>query len=100
MGQVFDEADYSRRLQAAQNEVSDSTEARFIANGDLKGLNAVKAHHAAKEVALREARKHMLQAIAKAEQDKAFTGFLPTEVEEIVTGPSDNLVRVDGGVGK
>jgi hypothetical protein len=54
----------------------------------------------AKEAALRQARKHMLQAIAKVQQDNAFNGFLPTEVEEIVTGPSDNLVRVDGGVGK
>ncbi|MGY4288890.1 hypothetical protein ACVWXO_008110 [Bradyrhizobium sp. LM2.7] len=100
MGQVFDEADYRRKLEAAQNEIGTATELRFIANADLKGLNAVKAHQEAKEVALRQARKQMLQAIAAAERDQSFNGGLPTEVEEIVTGPSDQLVKVDGGVGK
>lgn len=100
MGRVFDEADYLRRLEAAQNEISTGTELRFIANADLRGLNATKAHQAAKEEALRQARKQMLAAIEAASRDQALNGALPTEVEEIVTGPSDELVKIDGGVGR
>lgn len=100
MGQVFDEADYRRRLEAAQNEISTATELRFIANGDLRGLNAAKAHQEAKQAALRQARKQMLQAIEAARRDQALNGLVPTEVEEIVTGPSDELVKVDSSIGK
>lgn len=100
MGRVFDEADYERRLEAAQNEISTGTELRFIANADLRGLNAVKAHQDAKQAALRQARKQMLQAIEAARRDQAYNGLIPTEVEEIVTGSSDELVKIDGSVGK
>lgn len=100
MGQVFDGADYERRLEAAQNEISLGTELRLIASGDAKGLDALKVHQEAKMQALRLARKQMLKAIQQAERDQAYNGLVPAEVEEIVSGPSDELVRVDDGVGK
>ncbi|MGM4955690.1 hypothetical protein ACT4MK_10070 [Bradyrhizobium barranii] len=100
MGRVFDEADYRGRLKAAENEIGSATELKFIARGDLQGLRAEQAHRDAKINALRQARKQMLRAIDKEQADRALNGFLPESVEEIVTGPSDELVKIDGGVGK
>ncbi|WLA68071.1 hypothetical protein [Bradyrhizobium diazoefficiens] len=42
----------------------------------------------------------MLRAIEAAERDLAANACCRPEVEEIVTGPSDEPVKVDGGVGK
>lgn len=94
MGRVFDEVDYRRRLEAAQDEITTRTELRFIANGDLRGLNALKAHQEAKEAALKQARKQMMRAISDEMKDQALNGVVPTEVEEIVTGSGDELVKV------
>lgn len=100
MGQVFDEADYRRRLEAARKPISTREEIGYILSSDLPGLNARKAFEDAKVAALEKAREKMLDAIERAERDHRLNGFLPTEVEEIVNGPSDELVRVDGRVRK
>jgi hypothetical protein len=110
MGQVIDEADYRRRLEALDTsdisigaEVSDIgagwsglvnplvTDPSKIGSGPL---NARKDVLDAKQIALRQARKEMINAIIRAEQDQAFNGVLPTEVEQIVTGKSDDLIKV------
>lgn len=110
MGQVFDEADYRQRLAALENsEISLGDEVSDIWSG-WKGLmnpfefnsdkigngpaNARKQILEAKREALRQARKAMIHAIVKAQQDQAFNGLLPTEVEQIVTGRSDDLIKV------
>lgn len=100
MGQVFDEADYRRRLDALDSSnMSVGEEFGLIAEGWAKGsgsgpLDARKAILAAKQDALRRARKKMIRAI-RAEEDKARqNNILPTEVEQIVTGKSDALVKV------
>ncbi|MHC2241493.1 hypothetical protein [Bradyrhizobium elkanii] len=96
MGKVFDEADYQRKLDAARNGISTREEARFVITGDLAGLNARKAFQDAKERALMKARKEMLDRINQEQQDHALNDLVPTEVEEIVTGPHDEIVSVDG----
>ncbi|UGY23183.1 hypothetical protein HU675_0035290 [Bradyrhizobium septentrionale] len=96
MGKVFDGADYERKLDAARNGISTSEEARFVITGDLAGLDARKAFQEAKERALMKARAKMLQRIDQEMTDRDRDGVLPTEVEEIVTGPHDELVSVDG----
>ncbi|WP_018456806.1 hypothetical protein [Bradyrhizobium sp. WSM4349] len=100
MAQVFDEKDYRRRLAAlATSEISVREEAGLIWQGWVTAtgsgpLDARKAIMEAKREALRQARKEMIRAIVKAEQDQAVNGGLPTEVEQIVTGPSDELIKV------
>ncbi|WP_246709737.1 hypothetical protein [Bradyrhizobium sp. 6(2017)] len=96
MGKVFDGADYERKLDAARNGISTSEEARFVITGDLAGLNARKAFQEAKERALMKARKKMLDRIEQEQADHALNDWIPTEVEEIVTGPNDEIVSVDG----
>jgi len=100
MGQVFDEADYRRKLDALDSSnIGIGEEAGLIAEGWVKGtgsgpLDARKAVLAAKQNALREARKKMIKAI-RAEEDKMReNNLLPVEVEQIVTGKSDDLVKV------
>lgn len=104
MAQVFDEKDYQRRLEALDSsDVSIGQETSLIAqgiaqygsgSGAARVLNARKDILQAKQEALRHARKEMIHAIIKAEQDQAFNGVLPTEVEQIVTGQSDELIKV------
>ncbi|WP_456622147.1 MULTISPECIES: hypothetical protein [unclassified Bradyrhizobium] len=96
MGQVFDEADYRRRLDALDSSnISVGEEAGLIAKGGGSGpLDARKTILFAKQQALRAARKKMIKAI-RAEQDRMRqNNLLPTEVEQIVTGKSDTLVKV------
>lgn len=110
MGQIFDEADYRRRLDALDSSnITMGQEASDIWAG-WKGLmnplvfdsskigsgplDARKSILAAKQDALRRTRKKMIQAI-RAEEDKALqNNVLPTEVEQIVTGNSDVLIKV------
>lgn len=110
MGQIFDEADYRRRLDALDtSNISLGAEVSDIGAGwsgllnplvhdpskiGSGPLNARKDILQAKQDALRHARKEMINAIIKAEQDQAFNGGLPTEVEQIVTGQSDELIKV------
>lgn len=110
MGQVFDEKDYQQRLAALDtsnislgDEVSDIGAGwSGLLNPSVVGssrigsgpLNARKDILLAKQEALRQARKAMIHAIIKAEQDQALNGVLPTEVEQIVTGKSDELIKV------
>jgi hypothetical protein len=110
MGHVFDEKDYRQRLDALDSsnislgdEISDIGSGwaglinPFTRNSAAIGsgpLDARKTILEAKQNALRQARKEMIRAIIKAEQDQAFNGGLPTEVEQIVTGQSDKLIKV------
>lgn len=98
MARVFDEADYRARLDQAA-EISTPDEARLVIKGIFSGdsfglLNAQKQMNIAKQNALRQARKQMMQAI-RAEDDKIrATNVIPQEVQEIVTGQDDELVQV------
>lgn len=100
MGQVFDEADYQRRLAALRNSnISVREEAGLIWRGWVTGtgsapLDARKDILDAKRRALEEAREKMIDAIEAADRDRRINGFLPSEVEQIVTGQSDTLVKV------
>ncbi|EJN15692.1 hypothetical protein PMI42_00709 [Bradyrhizobium sp. YR681] len=104
MGQVFDEEDYRRRLEALEtSDITVGQEAGLISegvatygsgSGAARALNARKDILLAKQEALRQARKEMIRAIIRAEQDQAFNGVLPAEVEQIVTGKSDEIVKV------
>lgn len=110
MGQVFDEADYKRKLEALNtsnisvgDELSDigagwsGLANPFQIRSDAIGtgpLNARKDILLAKKEALRQARKEMIKAIQQAERDASFNSVLPTEVEQIVTGKSDDLIQV------
>ncbi|WP_375780867.1 hypothetical protein ACE103_20215 [Bradyrhizobium sp. ma5] len=96
MGKVFDGDDYERRIDAARNGISTAEEAKFIITGDLAGLNARKAFQDAKELALRKARKKMLDRIRQEEADHSLNDLIPTEVEEVLNGPHDEIVSVEG----
>ncbi|WP_316214298.1 hypothetical protein [Bradyrhizobium sp. SZCCHNR2032] len=98
MGQVFDEADYRRRLDAAA-EISTGEEARLLIKGVFSGdsfgpLNARKTMNEAKQRALIKARRELIHRI-RAEDDRMRQNrLIPKDVEEIVTGSSDELVKV------
>jgi hypothetical protein len=64
-------------------------------SGDSFGpLNARKAILEAKQNELIKARRALLKAI-RAENDRVRNGaIIPIDVQEIVTGPSDELVKV------
>lgn len=100
MGQVFDEADYRQRLEALDSSnISIGDEASDIVRGWATGtgsgpLDARKAILEAKQQALRQARKEMIRAIRAAADQQRANGLLPIEVEQIVTGRSDDLVKV------
>ncbi|MBR0931637.1 hypothetical protein JQ561_33930 [Bradyrhizobium diazoefficiens] len=107
MGQVFDEADYRRRLEALEtSNIAVGEEAGLLGYDLLSGnmqekggngqgaLNARKDILLAKQRALRDARKKMVRAIRAAEDKARQNDLLPTEVEQIVTGQSDTLVKV------
>jgi phage-related minor tail protein len=100
MGQVFDEADYRRRLDALRtSDISVGEEVGLIWQGWVSGsgsgpLNARNAVLDAKRRALEQARDKMIDAIHETERERSINGFLPTEVEQIVTGQSDKLVKV------
>jgi hypothetical protein len=98
MVRILDEADYRRRADAAI-EISTGEEAGLLLKGIFTGdsfgpLNARLAIGIAKQEALRKARKEMLKAI-RAEDDRIRNGaIIPIDVQEIVTGSSDELVQV------
>jgi len=100
MGQVFDEADYRRRLEALESsQISAGEEFGLMQEGWVSGsgsgpLDARKRILFAKQQALRAARKKMIQAIRAEEDRMRRNNMLPTEVEQIVTGRSDTLVKV------
>jgi hypothetical protein len=95
---ILDEADYRRRLDAAA-EISTGEEAGLLLRGIFTGdsfgpLNARKAIGIAKQEALRKARHEVLHAI-RAEDDRIrASAVIPIDVQEIVTGNSDELVQV------
>lgn len=57
-------------------------------------LNARKNILLAKQEALRQARKEMIKAIRAADEAQRAQSLLPVEVEQIVTGASDELIKV------
>ena len=98
MVRIFDENDYRRRLDEA-GEISTADEAGLLLKGALTGtgfapLNARQDIQLAKQDALRRARKEMLRAI-REEDDRVRNGaIIPIDVQEIVTGSSDEIVKV------
>lgn len=100
MGQVFDEADYERRLAALRTaDIPIGEEVGLIWQGWVTGsgsgpLDARKKILDAKREALMQARDKMIDAIHEAARDRSRNGLLPVEVEQIVTGKSDDLVKV------
>lgn len=100
MGRVFDEAEYRRRLAALEtSNMSVGDEVAAIGEGWVRGsgsgpLDARKSVLAAKQRGLREARKKMIRAIRAEEDRMRQNNLLPTEVEEIVTGRSDTMIKV------
>jgi hypothetical protein len=98
MVRIFDEDDYRRRLDEA-GEISTADEASLLLKGALTGtgfapLNARQDIQLAKQDALRRARKEMLRAI-REEDDRVRNGaIIPIDVQEIVTGSSDEIVKV------
>jgi hypothetical protein len=92
MGRVIDEADFQQRLRALDSSnYGRGEELRLVITGKL---DARKTMDLAKQRALEKARKKLAQAILKAEEKMRAQGLVPTEVEEIVTGRSDELVKV------
>lgn len=105
MGRVFSEDDYQRRLDELDaSNVSVGQEVGLIwegamdygaGSGAARVLNAKKDIMRAKQEALRQARKAMINAIRAAEREQSFNSILPTEVEEIATGsPGEQLIKV------
>jgi hypothetical protein len=98
MVRIFDEDDYRRRLDEA-GEISTADEAGLLLKGALTGtgfapLNARQDIQLAKQDALRRVRKEMLRAI-REEDDRVRNGaIIPIDVQEIVTGSSDEIVKV------
>ncbi|MCK1669435.1 hypothetical protein [Bradyrhizobium sp. 153] len=101
MGQVFDQADYRRRLDALDSSnISIGDEVSDIAEGWATGtgsgpLDARKSILLAKQEALRHARKELIRAIRAADDAQRANNVLPVEVEQIVTGgAADELIKV------
>ena len=92
MGQVIDEAEFQQRLRRLDtSEYGRGEELRLVASGQLAARKNIDI---AKQNALLKARKKLAHAIAEQEQKMREQGLLPVEVEEIVTGRSDELVKV------
>jgi hypothetical protein len=92
MGRVIDQADFEQRLRALDtSNLGRGEELRLIITGRL---DARKTMDIARQRALEKARKKLAQAILRAEENMRAKGLVPTEVEEIVTGRSDELVKV------
>jgi hypothetical protein len=98
MVRILDEDDYRRRLDQAV-EISTGEEAGLLVKGILSGdsfgpLNARLSILQAKQAELIKARRTMLKAI-RAENERVRNGaVIPIDVQEIVTGPSDELIKV------
>jgi hypothetical protein len=98
MVRIFDEDDYRRRLDEA-GEISTADEASLLLKGALTGtgfapLNARQDIQLAKQDALRRARKEMLRAIRDEDDRVRNDAIIPIDVQEIVTGSSDEIVKV------
>ncbi|CAL77412.1 hypothetical protein BRADO3635 [Bradyrhizobium sp. ORS 278] len=99
MTRTFDEADYRRRLDAIQDDMSTGEEIGLLAKGLVTGtglapIEARRQIQTAKMEALRGARKAMVKRI-RAEMDRAReNAIIPLDVQEIVTGRADELVKV------
>jgi hypothetical protein len=98
MVRIFDEDDYRRRLDEA-GEISTADEAGLLLKGALTGtgfapLNARQDIQLAKQDALRRARKEMLRAIRDEDDRVRNDAIIPIDVQEIVTGSSDEIVKV------
>ena len=80
-------------------EISTGDEIKLIIKGWVTGegsgpLDAQKAVNAAKQNALRKARKEMLQAIRAEDDRNRSNAIIPIDVTEVATGKSDELVQV------
>jgi hypothetical protein len=98
MVRILDEEDYRRRLDQAV-EISTGEEAGLLLKGFFSGdvLGPLRAKNDmlyAKQAALIKARRELLKAI-RAEEDRVRNGaIIPIDVQEIVTGNSDEIVKV------
>jgi hypothetical protein len=98
MVRILDEDDYRRRLAQAV-EISTGEEVGLLLKGIISGdsfgpLNARKNILYAQQNALIRARREMLRKI-REENDRVRNGaIIPIDVQEIVTGNSDELVKV------
>jgi predicted ATP-grasp superfamily ATP-dependent carboligase len=100
MVRIFDEADYRRRLEALEsNDNISFQELGLVVEGMLKGtdfgpLDARKAINQAKIQALLQARKELIRAIRAADDKVRAGAVIPIDVQEIVAGGGDELVKV------
>jgi hypothetical protein len=98
MVRILDEDDYRRRLDQAI-EIPVGEEIGLLVKGFFTGdvfgpLRAKNDILAEKQRQLVVARREMLKAI-RAENDRVReAAIIPIDVQEIVTGPSDELVKV------
>ena len=98
MVRILDEDDYRRRLDQAI-EISTGEEIGLLVKGIVTGdvLGPLRAKNDIlyeKQKQLVLARREMLKAI-RAENDRLInSAIIPIDVQEIVTGPSDELVKV------
>jgi hypothetical protein len=98
MVRILDQDEYERRLDQAV-EISTGEEIGLlfegVVTGDLLGpLRARDDILYEKQKRLVFARREMLKAI-RAENDRiSYAAIIPIDVQEIVTGPSDELVKV------
>ena len=98
MVRILDEDDYRRRLDQTI-EIPVGEEAGLLVKGFFTGdvfgpLRAKNDILVEKQRQLVVARREMLKAI-RAENDRVReAAIIPIDVQEIVTGPSDELVKV------
>lgn len=99
MRQTFDEADFQRKLdQLETSNISASEETSLIWEGwtnstGSRPLDAKKDILLAKQKALREARKKMIEAIRKENEKFSVLGLLPSGVDVIVD-PREKLMKL------
>ena len=98
MVRILDDDDYRRRLDQAV-EISTGEEIGLLVKGFFTGvvLGPLQARNdilVEKQEQLVLARREMLKAI-RAENDRVReAAIIPIDVQEVVTGPSDELVKV------
>ena len=98
MVRILDEDDYRRRLDQAI-EIPVSEEIGLLAKGFVTGvvLGPLQAKNdilAEKQRQLVVARREMLKAIRAENERLREAAIIPIDVQQIVTGPSDELVKV------
>ena len=98
MVRILDQDDYDRRLQEAV-DIPVGEEIGLLVKGFFTGdvLGPVRAKNdilVEKQRQLILARREMLKAIRAENEGVMNSAIIPIDVQEIVTGPSDELVKV------